>query len=253
MTAKFSDATDQDLEWFDLENYHPLESASLATWSTLIRDRVMLTHAINSSKNPHTSDYEYFRQYCLEQFDKIKKDPLTPLGFTKRILSVESETNTKTVNSISTKRLRFLANSIEIEVDEKTIADLQLQKSENYPLSQYAHVMVNLHASSEDIKRDFAIWLKKYRKMHSTTPSDDHRNKTKIWYKNKVLQCKDLLLFEAITDKRVIWTRIIAMIDVDDQVLSKANQDHNRIKNLRQQIDQIFQDEICDILDNAQN
>ncbi len=198
-------ATEADLSWFDLANYAalpgkraadfdtPESSATLfATWAHIIRDRVELLRFLEAGQTA----------YVAGQFEKIKAAPLAPLGFGQHYSGGTHQANTATVKALTANRVHWLNEAMErTKAGERDIVDVQLQADAENTFGDYAHVMVNVHATDAQLTADFKKWLTGWRQSTGRVTQGNYVTKISGWIAANAVPCMDLELFSRLVGK----------------------------------------------------
>lgn len=249
-------ASDDDLDWFDLEKYADLERASLAQWGQLIRDRIWLESTIDGYLNPTVTlteaDKEGLRVMCCSWLESIKANPTKPLGFGRIDKIAKHPSNTVTVKLLTGKRLKWLSKEFDTLNPAPLIVDPGFAESpgyKDYPFANSVHLIVNLNATNEAIEKDFADLLRNYRKVANATGGETHGEKIKRWHTLGVMPYKDLCIFEKISGKSVRTETKTYLISPDN--MNSPKDDEAKDRNLRKQVGQIFSQEVCELLENS--
>ncbi|MEC5217783.1 hypothetical protein RCH09_002746 [Actimicrobium sp. GrIS 1.19] len=248
-------ATEDDLQWFDIEKYSGLENATLAQWGQLIRDRVWLENTVNAHlKSPSSlapEDREALRTFCVLHFESIKANPLHPLGFERTSNSASHVSDTPTVQLLTGKRLTWLSAAFD-ELDPRPlIVDpgfAATSDNADHLFRNFAHLMINMNVTDAVIKADFAMWLRKYRKSAVPLDGGTYTEKIKAWSASGVVGYKDLTLFEKISGKKIRANDKVVLIRPDG---GSTKEDQNARRNLDKQAARIFREEVCELLENS--
>jgi hypothetical protein len=213
---KDSYASSEELAWFKIENYSGVrgqktadfaDSASSALtytqWATMLRDRVELARFLQAGET----------EFAAAQFEKLKTDPLTHLGFSQSYRGGAHAANTPTVKALTANRVRWLNEAmLSAAANERVIVDVQLASDSESVFGDYAHVMVNLRATDKQIRDDFAKWLSTWRSSTPKVTEGDYQNKISRWAQTRFFPYVDLDLFSRITGRRIPSLRRMAMI-----------------------------------------
>jgi hypothetical protein len=232
---KESYASDEDLSWFKLSNYAGLRDAPLALWATVVRDRVELTRFIDAG----------LKEEIAPQFEKIKVAPLSHLGFAKRYAGAEHQSNTPTVKLITMNRLAWLYDAmLRNEAEPRTVVDECLATDPESLFTDYAHLMVNIHATESQLEADFKAWLQKWRKHVSAGVGGSYETKTDSWAKAAVVPSMDLELFSKLTGKNISISKKFEMLLPAGTAIEHESQ-RKRLSEMRKAI---FTDEMAQLL-----
>lgn len=252
---KASYADDEDLSWFDLEKYAPLANASMANWGQLIRDRIWLESTIDGYIGSAAALAPEVRSglwtFCSSMFASIQADPTKALGFGRRDRVANHPSNTSTVRLLTGKRLKWLAAEFEQLNPSPLIVDPGFAEApdfEDYPFSDFAHLMVKLNATNDTIEKDFAVWLRRYRKASHAVGGETYENKVLRWHESNVMAYKDLTLYEKISGKNIRSDTKMVMLhpNSDDRT---TKEDENADRAMRKSVGKIFQNSVCELLE----
>lgn len=228
-------ASDADLTWFKLTNYAGLRHASLAQWATVVRDRVEIARFIDAG----------LKEAIAPQFEKIKSAPLSHLGFAKRYGGTEHQSNTPTVKLITMNRLAWLHDAmLRNEASPASVVDDLLASDPESPFGDYAHLMVNIHATDSQLEADFKAWLRKWRQNTFAAAGGNYERKTAAWAQASVVPSMDLELFSKLTGKQIPSDKKLEMLLPG----RTANEHESQGRRLREMREQIFTDEIAHVL-----
>lgn len=207
-------ATAQDLAWFELDKYRGLKTFSAQDWARLAGDRLNLRNAIDGG-NPEA---------VAGVFETIKKEPLKWLGSDVRYIGGEHTANTATVKSMNLRRLLFLADELaslpcaeHIDDDGKAqlgpetdrpdaIVDEMLATDPASSFQHFAHVMVSIDAPRDQLVKDFATWLdgRKAQRPKDSYKKGDYLKKARDqWIAHCAVQYFDLKLYEALSGQEI--------------------------------------------------
>lgn len=198
------EATAEDLAWFRLDKYACLTQFKARQWARLVGDRLAIRLAIDKGNPEAISGI----------FESIKTKPLKWLGSDVRYIGASHAANTATVKSLNLNRLRHLSDEATPLLgsdDGDAVVDELLAGNHESDFRHYAHVMVSLDASRDQIVADFARWLDGWLAMNALpeldTRNGDYMDKAKrTWIPNRAVPLYDLDLFELMTGKSVPWS-----------------------------------------------
>lgn len=213
---KDSYATIEELVWFKIENYSSVRGqksadfADLASsavtytqWATMLRDRVELARFLEAGET----------EFAAAQFENLKTDPLTHLGFSQSYRGGAHAANTPTVKALTANRVRWLYEAmLSADANERAIVDAQLASDSESVFGDYAHVMVNLRATDKQIRDDFAKWLSTWRGATPKVTHGDYQNKISHWAQARLLPYIDLDLFSRVTGRLIPLARKLEML-----------------------------------------
>ncbi|WP_305825831.1 DUF6387 family protein [Massilia brevitalea] len=209
-------ASTEDLAWFKIENYSAIRGRSssdfansevsavtYAQWAASIRDRVELLRFLDAMEH----------EYVLHLFEKIKADPLTHLGFGQNYIGGTHVANTPTVKVITANRVRWLNEAmVRTHADERAAVDVHTASDPNNVFGDFAHVMINLQATDQQIRNDFAKWLSTWRETTPKVTKGDYQNKIRHWAQAQLLPYTDLGLFSKIYGRPISGARKFEML-----------------------------------------
>lgn len=257
--GKSSYADDDDLSWFDLDKYDPLANASLAHWGQLIRDRIWLESTIDgfigSAATLTAQERSGLRTFCSSMLLSLQEAPTKALGFGKSERIVEHPSNTPTVKLLTAKRLKWLNDEFESLDPSPLVVDpgfAHATNSADYPFGNYAHLMIKLNATNEILESDFAIWLRRYRRVSHAIGGETYERKVLRWHEANVMAYKDLTLYEKITGRSIRSDTKMVMLypNGDDRT---SEEDKNADRAMRRRVEKIFQSSICELLENSKD
>lgn len=209
-------ATEQDLKWFESDNYEGLGKFTVLDWARLVGDRLNIRRAIDGD-NPEA---------VAGVFETLKKKPLTWLGSDVRYTGAGHAASTATVKSMNLRRLAFLINELDAmqATDDgdysssddcgfwgggltefpDAVVDKILAANPESSFQRFAHVMVSLDIPRESIVEDFKTWLDRELQRRQLPEPDqkngDYMDKAKNqWIPHCAVQWYDLDLFERLT------------------------------------------------------
>ncbi|MES2025272.1 MAG: DUF6387 family protein [Pseudomonadota bacterium] len=214
MAKKKSDqyATDDELLWFDLSKYASLKSVKDQSgktvvpydlWATVIRDRIEILRFLDAG----------LTDKVFPLFESIKTAPLQPLGFKQGYSGPTFSSDTPTIKSITTNRVNWLHDAmIRTGATGRTMVDNQLITDTESAFGDYAHVMVNLQATDEQICANFKSWLKEWRKNTDKVTAGNYEQKIQTWAQALIVPYMDLELFTRMTGKFIQNERKFEML-----------------------------------------
>lgn len=245
---KVSYASTEELAWFKIENYSgvrgqksadfadsALSAVTYTQWAELLRDRVELARFLDAGET----------EYVAAQFENLKTDPLTHLGFSQSYGGGAHPANTSTVKAITANRVRWLNEAmLSTDANERAVVDVQLASSSESVFSDYAHVMVNLRATDKQIRDDFTKWLTAWRGSTPKVTQGDYQNKITNWAQARLLPYIDLDLFSRITGRPIRTARENEMLFPEHTL----NQREAQRRRLSDKYELVFTDDMAKII-----
>jgi hypothetical protein len=215
-----NEVSEQDLEWFKLDNYKGLKDFQALEWSRLIGDRLAIRRALDGGTPESVCDL----------FLTLTDLPLQWLGSDVRYTGADHSANTATVKSMNVRRLVFLSNELthspafvqetatKVSDDdspefEDAVIDELLDQYPDSSFRRFAHVMVSIDAPREQIEKDFKRWLASRQELSAFDyRNGDYLQKARSWREHCAVQFYDLDLFERLTGRlipsRVRWSKL---------------------------------------------
>lgn len=197
-------ATDDELEWFKLDNYSELKSRAnrdapnYILWRSIITDRVELLKHLAAGQVAYVNPL----------FDQIKISPLRPLGFKQSYSGPLHSTNTPTVKSLTRSRVHWLNEAMgRSKESDLLLIDEQLIHDGEEVFNNFAHVMINVRATDTQIIENFKAWLTKWRSLTTPITGGDYQTKINSWANAMVVPYMDLELFSLTTGKMIHATK----------------------------------------------
>lgn len=238
-------AKELDTSWFDLKNYDALKTMSTEgwIWQLIARDHY---HKVERNRLlSHDEDDRYLSSVAsVLKSGVIADDPNYPHEMHNRRAEgvLEGQPfSTVSVNSLVSSDLWRMAKDNELahvweaceyawdsvfEVDRNDdlieIAhaphDFHIKQYSHFEIETSAHVEVNLSATDEQIKNDFAHWLTHYRQ------AINYQHKKKLftqvdfdyWVEYGVIPYLDLVLIAKIDGKKITQNKLARMIFPDE-------------------------------------
>ncbi|MFP3801153.1 hypothetical protein [Paraburkholderia sp. SIMBA_027] len=217
-SKKTTEATADDLAWFELDKYASLSPFTALDWARLVGDRLAIRRAIDGKIPESVADV----------FELIKDEPLKWLGSDVRYTGAKHAANTATVKSLNLNRLRRLADEATVSLGSEggdAVVDQLLARNPESAFRRYAHVMVSIDAPRDQIVDDFARWLDGWLASFTSLPDTDFQNGDYMdkarnrWIPLRAVQWYDLDLFERMTGKSVPsvfrWSRLFPNVDAE--------------------------------------
>ena len=240
-------AKELDTSWFDLKNYEALKSMSIEDWIWQLLARHNYAYMeCNRQKIGNDQDA------LLSIADTLKKGVIpnstdNPYGILldmRASKTLEREPfATASINSLTSISLWEMANddylddvwdacrhvskphlsNKKFDVDPLELAEMPYdfhikRYSQFYNSKSSAHVVIDLYATDEQIKKDFAHWLANYRKAVDIQPQKklfaqadfDH------WVQYGIIPYLDLVLIAKIEGKKITQNRLARLIFPDE-------------------------------------
>lgn len=242
-------AEDLNLEWFNLKNYDAFKTMSLEEWGKQIEVRrsIYLTELDRPEYSDYSNECEFdeTEEYLLSVATKLKSGVLIDIppyfsynkdkkvdailsGYSFSTASVDSLSSSDLLGMAKNNSLNPVWNACENMWDIfsgedpdgncQKIADTPhdfniLLHSNNTVDKSKAHVVINLLASDDQIKKDFSHWLTNYREildifnheeMYSPYTKQKLFSKSHIdhWVEFSVIPYIDLILIAKIERKK---------------------------------------------------
>jgi len=235
-----------DTSWFDLKNYDSLKSMPIDGWISVIENRVIAYNDnlfrkrfVNTIKYRPIIDESNRLSWRVEEIAKSR-------GYS-------SNYSTGSVNSLSVYDLWLISqevndtkNTLMQELNEACLLRNKLNNKhekndftfepyeivtknayrEDMTLIHAANLSVNMFATDDQIKRDFDVWLKNYRKNINSEGNKPKHDKTKDkntkktygqadfneWVNLRVIQYIDLRILEKFENIRICQTEFAKLI-----------------------------------------
>lgn len=238
-------AKELDTSWFDLKNYDALKTMSTEgwIWQLIARDQY---HKVERNRLlSHDEDDRYLSSVAsVLKSGVIADDPNYP----HEMHNIRAEGvlegqpfSTVSVNSLASCYLWRMAKdndlahvweacehawdfSFEVDCNNDLIEiahtphDFHIKQYSNFEIEPSAHVVVNLSATDEQIKNDFAHWLTHYRQ------AINYQHKKKLytqvdfdyWVEYGVIPYLDLVLIAKIEGKKITQNKLARIIFPDE-------------------------------------
>lgn len=234
-------AKELDTSWFDLKNYEAFKTMSIDGW---IYQFIVRDHYHRLERNRLIGDEEHDRElswvvstlkpgviedsvnYHHDMHNRRAEGVLEGPPF-----------STASVNSLTSFDLWWMAKNDdlshvweacehtwnfnfkdELNRDLSEIADtphdFHIKQHSNFDIEPYAHVVIDLSATNEQIQNDLSHWLKHYRQAIN----DQNQKKlfTQVdfdyWVEYGVIQYLDLMLIAKIEGKKITQNKLARMI-----------------------------------------
>lgn len=198
-------ATTDELKWFSTEKYSDLRKASATYdfWSKIIQDRLWIQTQLAAGH----------KEIATNLFKKIQLSPLTHLGYGYRYRGPSHSSDTPTVKLLTVSRLAGITNSVRrSKASEKSFVDEELRAKNDGIFNDFAHLMINIRSTDDQIVEDFTSWLSSWRKITGPVVGGDLMTKTQSWAKTCVVEYMDLNLFTSVTGKPIKNSVKLAML-----------------------------------------
>lgn len=209
--------SETDFAWFDLSRYAPLESGDLRLWSQALLQRIELARLL---KNGET-------EFVADQFTQIKADPLGYAGFSRSV----KPTGKAAIKPLTTGQVLVMSDSLAL--DSNCCSASQTQKGDddgaandmpqppfNYAMSiddlarqidptpwrRYAHVVIDLYATDDQLTANFAACLDEWRQrvpLEGSPSASTLTTKAKMWAKNRLVPYFDMQMYAALEGKEI--------------------------------------------------
>lgn len=125
---------------------------------------------------------------------------------------------TSTVYPLTFRDVRVL-NDVQHEsgVDDESACDEIIRESKLWGLDRFPHLVIDLYARDEQIKKDFSKWLSTYRKISGkASPKPLDQTNFDRWYQDKVLPYFDLVAWAHWRKTKVTRERIVSLLYPSD-------------------------------------
>jgi len=186
------------LDWFSLDRYprERLEALGVAGWVQVLADRLSIRDMVKMGR----------QDVALEAFAELQKDPFGQLGFDRPRVHGALPVDTPTVLPIRTALLVYYADLAKKHgFDNSSAFDFALLGVTQQPAIQLATIQVDLRARRQQIKADFAAWLRGIDKLQPSPDQYDYTADKAFarWIDYKYLPCFDLVLFEELQGRKM--------------------------------------------------
>jgi hypothetical protein len=232
-----------DTSWFDLKNYAALKTMSLEGWIYQLEMRSHFDMELNNRPADPNDESAYMPEIVKELKKGVFDVPSEGNYFHDRHKwRSEAVLNGSSFSTVLVSGLT--AGDIWTMVDDddlstvwpacKQVSDSRLNNDldpamvavSNTPIDllietfpNLAHIVVNLSATDEQIKKDFGFWLEQYREASGYPPHKklftqldfDH------WVKFGAIQYLDLMLMAKIEGKKITQNQLANLIFPDEQ------------------------------------
>jgi len=251
--------TAADFGWLEVSNYARLDAGNLSLWSQTLLDRVELNRFLKNGD----------REYVAEYFEKLKSAPLTSLGF-KRTPKPQHQASQPAIKLLTLGHFLELNDALlpvesdetgkdELPIDYARIIDDMLRQDKTGAWQRYAHLKVDLHATDNLLKQNFADWLAAWRadnKLQSP-PGNTLEQKAVTWAWRYVVPYFDMQMYAWLNQKEIprpviaekfarkIPALIKGQVDLQEKPSSSA------LDELRKDLPRIFSSATVDIFLNA--
>jgi muconolactone delta-isomerase len=271
-------AKELDTSWFDLKNYDALKTMSTDGWIWQLMARVQYHKGVRDSLMSHDED----DGYLLFIADTLKSGVIADdLGHAQHMEMynwwcqgvIEGQPfSTASVDSLASYDLWRMAKDNDLahvweaceyardslfEVDRKddlveiadTPHDFHIKQYSPFDIESSAHVVVNLSATDEQIKKDFAHWLTHYRQ------AINYQHKEKLftqvdfdyWVEYGVIPYLDLVLIAKIEGKKITRNKLGRLIFPDEYDVDLVERIR---KTTKPTAEWLIKNEICNTLFN---
>lgn len=210
-----------DTSWFDLKKYEPVKNFTLKDWHYNLQ----------------------VRRFCFDVLkcgfdvlvETLKQNPILEEDHFPGYYSCNEKYLFNTASVKSTPKFHILSRMDELEYLKSNISDVDISDTFNNLIpSDFFETLVsiNLNATDEQLKADFAHWLENYREntgyesVKKTLFSDSDLKK---WTKLKLLECIDLILISKLEGSTLTQVKLGRLLYPDE--LGETADRTERVKN----------------------
>jgi hypothetical protein len=257
---KANQLTADDFGWLELANYAELEKGDLRLWSAVLHDRAELNRFLIHGD----------KAFVAMLFEKLQAAPLAPLGFEVRSLP-QHPASQSTVKLLTLGNQAGLTGALELQAEGRQEAHRTAVESHAHPTSssideiiqqsdsawdRYAHLRLDLRATDECLKDDFARLLRAWRtrKPIDALRGNNLQKKATTWGTRGLVPYFDMQMHARLAGKEVPRPVVIAKLTRTVQTsrgkLSKPPST-GALDELQKDLPRIFSPTQVDILRNA--
>lgn len=214
---------DEDLAWFNLDNYADLRVADVKTWAKAIYTRAMLQRFLENDGRSRIKVKQLFERLKTDPLDTYVSPEGETLGFDVR-LKGSHPCDTPSVKMLTVNRARSLSHEFSgIRSNSKKSASAvdELLLSREHHANHFIHLSVDLQKSKGQIIQDFDKLLSAWR-IHKARSTQEIANDSATldkaisrWADNRVIPYFDLSFFATLCRKRIRSKTYIELLQFD--------------------------------------
>ena len=119
---------------------------------------------------------------------------------------------------MTSNRIKWLQNAlVQADATDHSIVDVVLAQDPDSSFGEFAHLMINITATDEQLVGDFKKWLEAWRRETKQSMPGDFRRKIANWTGARLLQYHDLTLFSKISGRSVSVEHRFRLLHSQDQ------------------------------------